>query len=121
MPRWQATIPVDDYVLDVLLRDLTGHDKQPAAYLVYLWLYGQAARRRWQPVRAGLGAIAEATGLSRSAVQSAMTRLRHRALITTARDHPTATPRHRVRRHWRDASPFGAPGPAPGRRRSPLR
>lgn len=102
MPRWQASIPVDDYVIDVLLRDIVGHDRQPAAYLVYLWLYGQAARRRWEAIPAGLGAIAEATGLSRSAVQSAMTRLRDRELIRTTRAHPTATPRHRVLRHWRD-------------------
>ena len=38
--RFRETIPVDDYVLDVLMRDLVGHDQQPAAYLVYLYLYG---------------------------------------------------------------------------------
>ena len=43
--RFRETIPVDDYVLDVLMRDLVGHDQQPAAYLVYLYLYGQAARK----------------------------------------------------------------------------
>lgn len=100
MPRFHDTIPVDDYVLDVLLRDLVGHDQHPAAYLVFLHLYGRAQRQQWRPVAAGLGAIAEATGLSRSAVQAAMTRLRDRQLITTMRDHATATPRHRVLRHW---------------------
>jgi DNA-binding MarR family transcriptional regulator len=108
MPRWRTVIPVDDYVIDVLLRDITGHDKQPAAFLVYLWLYGQAARRRWRPVAGGLGAIAEATGLSRSAVQSAMARLRARELIVTRRARRTATPEHRVRRHWREESPSAA-------------
>jgi hypothetical protein len=112
MPRWRGTIAVDDYVIDVLLRDITGHDKQPAAFLVYLWLYGQAARRRWRPVRAGLGAIAEATGLSRSAVQSAMARLRVRELIATTREHRTATPGHVVRRHWRDQGNSDLPGAA---------
>lgn len=102
MPRWRQTIPVDDYVLDVLLRDITGHDQQPSAFLVYLHLYGRAARQRWRPVAAGLGAIAEATGLSRSAVQAAMAKLRYRELIATARARPTATPRHRVLRHWRE-------------------
>lgn len=102
MPRSRRTLPVDDYVLDVLMRDIVGHDQQPAAYLVFLHLYGRAARQRWRPVAAGLGAIAEETGLSRSAVQAAMSRLRYRELIATERDHPTATPRHRVLRHWRN-------------------
>ncbi len=102
MPRFKTIIPVDDYVLDVLLRDIVGHDQQPAAFLVYLFLYGRAARQKWRPVAAGLGALAEETGLSRSAVQAAMVRLRDRKLIQTERDHATATPRHRVLRHWRD-------------------
>ena len=101
MPRSPATLLVDDYVLDVLLRDIVGHDQQPAAYLVYLFLYGRAARQQWRPVAAGLSAIAGETGLSRSAVQSAMARLRKRELIATARAHATATPRHRVLRPWR--------------------
>jgi DNA-binding MarR family transcriptional regulator len=101
MPRVPATVPVDDYVLDVLLRDIVGHDRKPAAYLVYLYLYGRAARRRWQAVAAGLGAIAEETGLSRSAVQTAMATLRSRKLILTERAHATATPRHRIQRPWR--------------------
>ncbi len=46
MSRCRETIPIDDYVLDVLMRDIVGHDRQPAAYLVYLYLYGQAARAR---------------------------------------------------------------------------
>jgi hypothetical protein len=58
-------------------------------------------RQQWRPVAAGLGAIAADTGLSRSAVQAAMVRLRRRELIATARDHATATPRHRVLRRWR--------------------
>jgi DNA-binding MarR family transcriptional regulator len=101
MPRFHRPVPVDDYVLDVLLPDLVGHDRQPAAFLVYLHLYARAARQRWRPVAAGLRAIAEGTGLSKSAVQTAMLRLHRRELIATARDHATAIPRHRVRRHWR--------------------
>lgn len=101
MPRFRVTVPIDDYVLDVLLRDLVGHDQHPTAFLVYLHLYGRAVRQRWRPVEAGLSGIAEETGLSRSAVQTAMARLRSRELIETERDHPTATPRHRVLRHWR--------------------
>jgi hypothetical protein len=35
-PRFKQTIPIDDYVLDVLMCDLIGPDQQPAAYLIYL-------------------------------------------------------------------------------------
>jgi len=99
--RFRETIPIDDYVLDVLMRDLVGHDQQPAAYLVYVYLYGQAVRNKWRPVSASLRTLADATGLSKSAVQTALERLRRRELIVTASDHATATPRHRVLRHWR--------------------
>jgi DNA-binding MarR family transcriptional regulator len=101
MPRFKQTIPIDDYVLDVLMRDLIGHDQQPAAYLVYLCLYGQAARRKWRSVVASVRTLAEATGLSKSAIQIALETLRRRQLIVTKRDHATATSRHRVLRHWR--------------------
>jgi hypothetical protein len=50
MPRFHRTVPIDDYVLDVLMRDIVGHDQQPAAFLVYLYLSGRAARQHWQPV-----------------------------------------------------------------------
>jgi len=101
MPRFRETIAVDDYVLDVLMRDLVGHDRQPAAYLVYLYLYGQAARDKWKPVAKSLRDLADATGLSKSAVQTALENLRRRELINTTSDHATAVPRHRVLRHWR--------------------
>ncbi len=101
MPRFRQTVPIDDYVLDVLMRDLIGHDQKPAAYLVYLHLYGQAARNKWRRNSASLRTIAVATGLSKSAVHTALTHLRRRQLIATTADHVTATPRHRVLRHWR--------------------
>ena len=94
-------VAVDDYVLDVLMRDVVGHDQQPSAYLVYLYLYGQAARSRWKPLSISLRTLADATGLSKSAVQTALKLLRRRELIVSERAHATATPRHRVLRHWR--------------------
>jgi DNA-binding transcriptional MocR family regulator len=101
MATFRDTVPIDDYVLDVLMRDIVGHDRQPAAYLVYLYLYGQAARARWKPVPSSLRNLAEATGLSKSAVQTALELLRRRQLIETTAEHATATPEHRVLRHWR--------------------
>ncbi|HZS17819.1 MAG TPA: helix-turn-helix domain-containing protein [Candidatus Udaeobacter sp.] len=102
MPRFKQTVPIDDYVLDVLMRDLIAHDQKPAAYLVYLHLYSQAVRQHWKPIPASLRAIADATGLSKSAVQTALAHLRRRQLIATTAEHVTATPRHRVLRHWRN-------------------
>ena len=101
MARFRETIPVDDYVLDVLMRDIVGHDRQPAAYLVYLHLYGRAARSKWKPVAASLRSLADETGLSKSAVQTALDLLRRRELIATKSEHATALPVHRVLRHWR--------------------
>jgi hypothetical protein len=101
MPRFRETIPIDDYVLDVLMRDIVGHDRQPTAYLVYLWLYGQAARAKWRPVPASLRMLAEEIGLSKSAVQTALDLLRRRELIQSVSKHATAVPKHRVLRHWR--------------------
>jgi len=101
MPRFREVIPIDDYILDVLMRDLIGHDQQPAAYLIYLYLYGQAARKKWKPIAASVRTLADATGLSKSAIQVALVKLRRRELIATTRSHATGTSRHRVLRHWR--------------------
>jgi hypothetical protein len=102
MPRFRHPVPVDDYVIDVLLPDLVGHDRQPAAFLVYLYLYRQAQRARWRMVAASLRGIAEGTGLSKSAVQTAMTTLHRRQLLKSSRAYSTATPSHQVLRHWRE-------------------
>lgn len=101
MPRFRETVPVDDYVIDVLMRDLTGHDGQPAAFVVFLFLYGRAARTKWRPVAVSLRMMAEETGLSKSAVQTAVATLQRRELIASTRTHATAVPEHRVLRHWR--------------------
>jgi DNA-binding MarR family transcriptional regulator len=101
MPRFRETIPIDDYVIDALMRDIVGHDRQPAAYLVYLYLYGATARGGWKPIAASLRMLADATGLSKSAVQTALENLRRRELIVTTTSRATAIPRHRVLRHWR--------------------
>ena len=101
VPRFHQTVPIDDYVLDVLMRDIVGHDQQPAAFLVYLYLSGRAARQHWRPVNASLRMLAEEIGLSKSAVQSALATLHFRQLVKTSRAHSTAVPAHRVLRHWR--------------------
>ena len=52
------------------MRDLVGHDRSPSAYLVYLHLWSQTVGRRQKAIRLSHQSIADATGLSKSAVQS---------------------------------------------------
>jgi CRP-like cAMP-binding protein len=93
-------IPIEAYVLDCLLPDLVGHDRRLSSFIVYLYLYRHAAGHANWSVRLSHQAIANATGLSRSAVQSALAHLQKRQLIATSRAHPTAVPLHRVHRPW---------------------
>ena len=81
MPRFKQTVPIDDYVLDVLMRDLIGHDQQPAAYLVYLYLYSQATRKKWKPIVASLRMLADATGLTPVHVNRVLQALQREGLI----------------------------------------
>lgn len=98
----KSTVSIDSYIFDVLMRDLVGHDQHPAAFLVYLYLFREASRNaRLSAVTASIRIIADATGLSKSAVQTALERLRRRELIVTSSAHPTAVCQHRVLRHWR--------------------
>src|SRR5438270_13553747 len=92
VPRFRQTVPIDDYVLDVLMRDIVGHDQQPAAFLIYLYLSGRAARQRWRSVNASLLILADDTGRSNSVVQSALATLHFRPLVNTSRVHSIAVP-----------------------------
>jgi hypothetical protein len=57
---------IDDYVTDVLMRDLVGHDKRPVSFLVYLWLAAEQARRG-DAVQISYQELAESIGVSKSA------------------------------------------------------
>ena len=98
-----SSIPVDTYVLDSLLPDLVGHDRHPTGFLVYLWLYRQAAESRFAPVAASLRTLAESTGLSKRAIQEAVRALSKRKLIHVHRADLTAVPEYTVLRPWRRA------------------
>src|SRR5579864_2327498 len=93
-------ITLDAYLIDILLPDLVGHDRRLSSFIIYLYLYRQASQRTNWSVHASHQSIAAATGLSRSAVQSALAHLQSRQLIATSRAHPTAVPHHRVLRPW---------------------
>jgi CRP-like cAMP-binding protein len=76
------SLTLDAYVIDVLLPDLVGHDRRPAAFLVYLYLLRHARTNNGRrEVRASLQTIASSTGLSKSTVQNALRHLRRRALV----------------------------------------
>jgi predicted DNA-binding transcriptional regulator len=94
---------LDDYITDVLMRDLVGHDRKPAAFLVYLWLAAQQARRR-EEVRVSYQEIAESIGISKSSAQSAVAWLIKRKLLGVKKQAVTATPAYTVRAPWREAA-----------------
>lgn len=94
------TVPIDDYILDTLLRDLTGHDRKPAAFLVYLWLTGEQARRK-SPVAISYIELAQNTGLSRSSAQFAVRWLLGRKLLAVTKANATAIPVYTVQFPWR--------------------
>jgi hypothetical protein len=93
-------IGVDEYVFDVLMPDLAGHDHSPSAFLVYLFLWAALFRSEQKRVSASLQQIAEGTGLSKSAVQAGMRILKRRRLVMVSRKSSTATPEYELLRHW---------------------
>jgi len=88
---------LDDYILDTLLRDLVGHDHRPAAYL---GLCGEQARRP-SALRISFQELAENTGLSRSAAQSAVSWLKRRKLISATKESATDVPTYTLHTPWR--------------------
>ena len=92
--------PIDDYVIDVLMRDLVGHDRRPASFLVYLWLMAEQRRRRGV-VQVSYQELAESIGVSKSAAQAGVGWLVKRKLLAASKDTATATPRYNVLTPWR--------------------
>jgi DNA-binding MarR family transcriptional regulator len=93
-------VAIDDYVLDVLLPDLAGHDRSPAAFLVYVVLWTKLYRSEQRSVEASLLELSELAGLSKSAVQGAIRLLKRRGLIKIAKASKTARPQYELIRHW---------------------
>src|SRR5580704_7724821 len=93
-------IVVDAYVLDVLMPDLVGHDRRPAAFIVYLFLLRQTSLSGRDAVSVSLQTIATKTGLSKSAVQASIRHLRRRGLLDPTLIATTADPVRRILRPW---------------------
>jgi hypothetical protein len=98
-----AMFSFDDYVIDVLMRDLVGHDRRPTSFLLYLWLAAEQTRRDG-PVQVSYLELAESVGVSKSSAQVAVNWLVRRKLLTVSKDTITATPCYIVRRPWRDTA-----------------
>ena len=81
---------LDDYILETLMRDLVGHDRRPAAFLVYLWLstqqqiqaqQKQAQQQHAHAVTISYQELSESIGISKSSAQSAVGWLVRRKLL----------------------------------------
>lgn len=92
---------MDTYLIDTLMADLGGHDRQPSAFLVYLYLYRWTKATGKNSLTNSLREIAESTGLSKRSVQTAIARLHKRKLISIRHETTTAIPTYRVLTPWK--------------------
>jgi hypothetical protein len=90
----------DDYVTDVLMRDLVGHDRRPVSFLVYLWLAAEQSRRDGV-VQVSYQELAESVGVAKSSAQGAVSWLIRRKLLAVSKETVTAIPCYTVLRPWR--------------------
>jgi CRP-like cAMP-binding protein len=95
-----ADLPLDRYIVDVLMPDLVGHDRSASTFLVYLYLWRHSVGRGRATVEASHQTIASEIGLSRSTVQGAIRRLKRRKLLAAKLRHATATPTYQPLRPW---------------------
>jgi hypothetical protein len=103
------TVTIDPYVIDSLMPDLVGHDRQPSAFLVYLLLWRSTHGRKGdrgdgkasKSAQIALTDLAELSGLSKRAVQDALSWLVKRRLLAVERASITAIPVYTVLRPWR--------------------
>jgi transcription initiation factor IIE alpha subunit len=91
---------VEAYVLDTLMRDLVGHDRRPASFLVYLWLVGEEQRRK-SAVSISYSELAENIGISKSSAQSAIGWLLRRKLVSVRKENVTAKPAYTTQTPWK--------------------
>jgi hypothetical protein len=91
---------LDQYVFEILLPDLVGHDKRPSAFLVYVYLWWRASGSRTKRVAVSHQQVAMETGLSKSAVQAGIKVLVRRKLLQSHHASRTAVPEYVVLRPW---------------------
>ena len=94
-------IKLDPYITDVLMRDLVGHDRRPASFLVYIWLTGEQQHRS-SAVAISYQDLADSIGISKSSAQSAVAWLIRRKLLSASKATVTATPEYKALTPWRN-------------------
>ena len=95
-----APVEIDAYLIDTLMADLVGHDRQPSAFLVYLYLWRHTHGAGQDTAQISLFTLSSGTGLSKRSVQEALQWLSKRRLISIQRASITAVPVYTVKRPW---------------------
>jgi len=95
-----GVLTLDEYITEVLMRDLVGHDRRPASFLIYLWLVAEQ-QRRGTLVRISYQELAESTGVSKSSAQAAIGWLVRRKLLAAKKTTVTSTPEYSILTPWR--------------------
>src|SRR4030095_13805756 len=93
-------IEVDEYVLDTLMADLVGHDRQPSAFLVYLYLWRHTRGVGEATAQVSLFDVSMGTGLSKRSVQEELQWLSKVRLLSVQRAGITAVPVYTIKRPW---------------------
>src|SRR5580693_2265970 len=93
-------ISLDDYVFDVLLRDLVGHDRRPVCFLVYVWLAAES-ERRGGALEVSYRELAGGLGVSKSSVRGAGRCPVRRKLSAVTKSSMPAPPCYSVLTPWR--------------------
>jgi hypothetical protein len=97
-----SKLSVDSYVIETLMRDLVAHEQKPSAFIVYVHLWSKT-NGGTRNARLSHLKIADAVGLSKSSVQSAIKILNRRKLIRSSRASSTAVPEYSLLRPWAKA------------------
>jgi len=96
-----SSLLIDAYVVDILLPDMIGHDKRPAAFALYLWLFAMTRGSGRDAAFFSYATLTDRTGLSKSSVQRAVAWLERRELLRVRKASATATPEYTVLTPWR--------------------
>jgi hypothetical protein len=95
----KRSLTIDTYVVDTLMRDLVGHDRSTAAFLVFLYLWNETDGGT-HSFATGYESMAVSIGLSKRTVQNAVALLAGRGLIIIKRAYATALPEYYIRKPW---------------------
>jgi Helix-turn-helix domain len=96
-----ASLALDPHVVDALLPDLVGHDKRPAAFVLYLWLWAMTHGVGRKTAFFSYQVLSDRTGLSKRSVQRAVVWLERRHLLRVQRKSTTAVPEYAALTPWR--------------------